>query len=74
MESSRVSRVSGSSCAVASLKLTGEEVANESNCATALECALEDGLREGRSRSVTVGKMMLRTRVPVFSVRSEILQ
>lgn len=68
MESSRISRVSGSSCAVASLKLTGDEVASESNCATALECALGVGLWEGRSKSVTVGKMMLKTRVPRFAV------
>ena len=68
MESSRVSRISGSSCTVASLKLTGDEVANESNCATALECALDGGLWEGRSKSVTVGKMMLRTRVTIFAV------
>lgn len=72
MESSRVSRTSESSCAVASLKLTGDEVANESSCATALECALEGGLWEGRSKSVTVGRMMLRTRVPVFAVSDRI--
>lgn len=68
MESSRISRVSESSCAVASLKLTGDEVANESSCATALECTLEGGLWEGRSKSVIVGKMILKTRVPVFAV------